>query len=106
MGTGTDCKHALFVLSVFSLIVRQATLKKKMMKEGLLDEKGKPNERTPSDWHSKYKEFTHYGKSPNGTGAAEGPAGDQQASEPAAEQAETGAEKKKKKKKRKDEADD
>lgn len=52
----------------------QATLKKKMMKEGLLDEKGKPNDRTPSDWHTKYREFTHYGPSsgsPNGkTGAA------------------------------------
>lgn len=41
----------------------QATLKKKLMKEGLLDEKGKPNDKTPSDWHSRYKEFTHYGQS-------------------------------------------
>lgn len=27
-----------------------ASLKKKMIKEGLLDEKGKPNDKTPSDW--------------------------------------------------------
>lgn len=32
------------------------------MKEGLLSEKGKPNEKTPADWFSKYKEFTHYGQ--------------------------------------------
>lgn len=32
------------------------------MKEGLLSEKGKPNEKTPTDWFSKYKEFTHYGQ--------------------------------------------
>ena len=48
-------------------LLMQATLKKKLMKEGLLDEKGKPNDKTPSDWHSRYKEFTHYGpKSSNG----------------------------------------
>lgn len=27
-----------------------ATLKKKLMKDGLLDEKGKANDKTPSDW--------------------------------------------------------
>lgn len=37
------------------------------MKEGLLDEKGKPNDKTPSDWYVRYKEFNHYGQtSPNG----------------------------------------
>lgn len=95
--------------------MRQATLKKKMMKEGLLDEKGKANERTPSDWHSKYREFTHYGqsRSPNGTGAAETTssktvaAGEQAdgVGEQSAEQ-ESGTEKKKKKKKKRKEADD
>jgi H/ACA ribonucleoprotein complex subunit 4 len=93
--------------------VRQATLKKKMMKEGLLDEKGKPNERTPSDWHSKYRELTHYGPaSGTGTGAAEttsssvAAGGDQQQADAA--QQEIGAEKKKKKKdkKKRKEADE
>lgn len=31
---------------------RTATLKKKMIKEGLLDEKGRPNDRTPANWHA------------------------------------------------------
>jgi len=39
-----------------------STLKKKLMKEGLLDEKGKPNDKTPSDWYVRYKEFNHYGQ--------------------------------------------
>ncbi|XP_015783729.1 H/ACA ribonucleoprotein complex subunit 4-like [Tetranychus urticae] len=36
-----------------------ATLKKKMIKEGLLDSKGKPNDKTPKDWQ---KTYDHYGQ--------------------------------------------
>lgn len=52
----------------------QATLKKKLMKEGLLDEKGKPTDKTPTDWFTKYKEFTHYGKSVDQTASGSGDA--------------------------------
>ncbi|RWS29421.1 hypothetical protein B4U80_04871, partial [Leptotrombidium deliense] len=38
-----------------------ASLKKKLMKEGLLDEKGKPNDKTPESW-LKYKEYKHSGE--------------------------------------------
>lgn len=92
----------------------QATLKKKMIKEGLLDEKGKANERTPSDWHSKYRELTHYGPSSgsaNGTGAAGsetagdgGGGGDREAG--AEESGAASSEKKKKKKKREKDDDE
>ena len=37
------------------------------MKEGLLDEKGKPNEKTPADWRTRYQELTHYGPKSTGT---------------------------------------
>jgi hypothetical protein len=33
-----------------------------MIKEGLLDAKGKPNEKTPKDWQTNYKNYTHYGE--------------------------------------------
>lgn len=46
------------------------------MKEGLLNEKGKPNEKTPSDWFGKYKEFTHYGQESGPTPVAAGGGGD------------------------------
>lgn len=42
------------------------------MKEGLLSEKGKPNEKTPTDWFSKYHEFTHYGQESGPTPVAGG----------------------------------
>ena len=32
-------------------------MKKKMIKEGLLDKFGKPNENTPADWFEGYKEY-------------------------------------------------
>lgn len=51
----------------------QATLKKKLIKEGLLDEKGKPNEKTPADWRTRYQELTHYGpKDTSGVAAGDG----------------------------------
>ena len=81
-------------------------MKKKMIKEGLLDEKGKANERTPSDWYSKYKELTHYGQRDSPNGATATPAAGQATSStvsPVEQQPEQVAgEKKKKKKKRKD----
>lgn len=55
-------------------MISQATLKKKLMKEGLLSDKGKPNEKTPTDWFSKYHEFTHYGKESGPTPVAGGDA--------------------------------
>lgn len=36
----------------------KASLKKKMILEGKLDKHGKPNENTPSDWLSGYKDYT------------------------------------------------
>jgi len=45
-----------------------ATLKKKLMKEGLLTEKGKPNDKTPKDWFLKYKEYSHSGEVLAGSG--------------------------------------
>ena len=33
-----------------------------MIKEGLLDEKGKPNDKTPKDWFKSYTSFSHYGE--------------------------------------------
>jgi len=39
-----------------------ATLKKKLMKDGLLDEKGKANDKTPADWFKRYTEFSHTGE--------------------------------------------
>ena len=87
-------------------------MKKKMIKEGLLDEKGKANERTPVDWQSKYKDFTHYGQqSSNGaeagtqapSAAVAAEAGD---AAPLQEEGSEGLERKKKKKKRKKESSD
>jgi H/ACA ribonucleoprotein complex subunit 4 len=43
-----------------------ATIKKKLMKEGLLDDKGKPNDKTPADWYKRYREFSHYGEETTG----------------------------------------
>ncbi|XP_074594212.1 dyskerin pseudouridine synthase 1 Nop60B [Brevipalpus obovatus] len=39
-----------------------ATLKKKLIKQGLLDDKGKPNEKTPPDWYKQYTHYTHTGE--------------------------------------------
>jgi len=36
----------------------KASIKKGMIKQGLLDKFGKPNEKTPADWLSGYKEYT------------------------------------------------
>ncbi|CAG2121343.1 unnamed protein product [Medioppia subpectinata] len=52
-----------------------ATLKKKLMKDGLLTDKGKPNDKTPKDWYLKYHDTSHANEtdanptisSPNGT---------------------------------------
>jgi hypothetical protein len=38
------------------------------MKEGLLTEKGKPNDKTPKDWFLKYKEYSHSGEVLAGSG--------------------------------------
>lgn len=37
---------------------RKASMKKKMIKEGLLDKFGKPNENTPADWFEGYKDYS------------------------------------------------
>lgn len=37
-------------------------MKKKLIQQGLLDEKGKPNEKTPSDWYKQYVHYTHSGE--------------------------------------------
>merc|ERR1711874_733225 len=41
----------------------KATMKKKMVKEGLLDKNGKPNEATPSEWLSGYIDYSKVGGS-------------------------------------------
>ena len=41
------------------ILFKQATLKKKLIKDGLLDEKGKPNNKTPKDWYLKYQDYKH-----------------------------------------------
>lgn len=46
----------IFVLLVmYVLNTFQASLKKKMIQEGLLDKYGNPNEKTPTGWMSKVK---------------------------------------------------
>jgi len=83
------------------------------MKEGMLTDKGKPNDKTPKDWFLKYKEFSHTGEvlsgeqssaskasalvsSPNGTKSkTETPEEEEE------EEVEQPSEKKKKKKKKK-----
>ncbi|XP_054168867.1 H/ACA ribonucleoprotein complex subunit DKC1-like [Oppia nitens] len=35
-----------------------ATLKKKLIKQGMLSEKGKPNDKTPKDWYLKYQDYS------------------------------------------------
>merc|ERR1712106_438442 len=47
----------------------KATMKKKMIKEGMLDKHGKPNEATPSEWLSGYVDYAKVG----GTGATSTP---------------------------------
>jgi H/ACA ribonucleoprotein complex subunit 4 len=87
----------------------QATLKKKLMKEGLLDEKGKPNDKTPSDWHTRYKEFTHHGETaPNGQSSTSTPKVQEvEKDEPEQqEESEDKPKQKKKKKKSKEREDD
>jgi len=42
----TSTKHFLFVFTM------QATIKKEMIKKGMLDKYGKPNEKTPEDYLS------------------------------------------------------
>jgi len=78
------------------------------MKEGLLDEKGKPNDKTPSDWYSRYKEFTHYGQPSNGqpTSTPVVPVKDEEADVVTPEEGGEGKKKKKKKSKEPKEDDD
>jgi len=47
----------------------KATIKKGMIKEGLLDKYGKPNENTPKGWKSSYVDYNVKGE--NGVGAPE-----------------------------------
>merc|ERR1711970_735625 len=47
----------------------KATMKKKMVKEGLLDKNGKPNEATPAEWLSGYVDYAKVG----GSGVAASP---------------------------------
>ena len=35
----------------------QASMKKNMVKQGLLDQYGKPNDKTPKDWLTSYVDF-------------------------------------------------
>lgn len=52
-------KQLLLMIFIYFYFLIQATLKKKMIKEGLLDSKGKPNDKTPKDWQ---KTYDHYGQ--------------------------------------------
>lgn len=37
-------------------------MKKKLIQQGLLDGKGKPNEKTPPDWYKQYVHYSHFGE--------------------------------------------
>jgi len=51
----------------------QASMRKNMIKQGLLDKHGKPNENTPSNWRSSYVDYSAK-KDSNGTVVKEEPA--------------------------------
>lgn len=81
-----------------------ASFKKKLMKEGLLSDKGKPNERTPKEWFSKIGQIKGEDDESNTNSAKKLKqslnGGDEDMAEEA--EADTTIEKKKKKKKKKD----
>ncbi|XP_013418158.1 H/ACA ribonucleoprotein complex subunit 4 isoform X2 [Lingula anatina] len=58
----------------------KALAKKKMIKEGLLTEHGKPNERTPQDWQNTYVDYSTPKKVVDGGGDAGTPMGVQESS--------------------------
>jgi len=76
------------------------------MKEGLLTDKGKPNDKTPKDWYLKYQDSSHTDanadglSSPNGT-VVKTEVKEEEADEEMDESVGQSAEKKKKKKKKK-----
>lgn len=99
------------------------------MKDGLLDDKGKANDKTPTDWYKRYKEYSHTGEelslsakkkdkssaggdsaevasSPNGAGDAEEAAEVDEVKEEVEEGESEKKKKKKKKKHTKEEKDD
>lgn len=89
-------------------------MKKKLIKEGLLDAKGKPNEKTPQNWFTLYKEYSHAGDTIIGAETSTpasvpikfeqtSPNGEEDI--PADGDGEAGEKKKKKKKKKKKEQD-
>lgn len=45
------------VLVSDAVLLLQATEKKKLIKQGLLDKKGKPNGSTPEDWKKSYVDY-------------------------------------------------
>ncbi|XP_041357405.1 H/ACA ribonucleoprotein complex subunit DKC1-like [Gigantopelta aegis] len=47
-----------------------ASLKKKMIKDGLLDDHGKPNDKTPTDWKKSYLDFNVKKPTESGDGVA------------------------------------
>ncbi|XP_037075931.1 H/ACA ribonucleoprotein complex subunit 4-like [Pollicipes pollicipes] len=51
----------------------KATMKKEMIKKGLLDKHGKPNEQTPKEWNASYEDY-NVKSEPAGDGHAEQPA--------------------------------
>ena len=92
----------------------KATLKKKLIKDGLLTDKGKPNDKTPKDWYLKYTDYSASGSgdqkstpdvlsSPNGTKFKAEPqeVEAKQEEEELPQEGEEVSEKKKKKKKKK-----
>ena len=83
-----------------------------MIQQGLLDEKGKPNDKTPADWRQRYRQFSHFGEASGSTSepasstpVAEAEEG-QEVVDTQEEAVEEGVSKKKKKKKKKQEEDE
>ncbi|XP_047479067.1 H/ACA ribonucleoprotein complex subunit 4-like isoform X2 [Penaeus chinensis] len=103
----------------------KATMKKTMIKDGLLDKHGKPNENTPSDWLHNYVDYRSVKKEPVDSYAAatpvveamptvepkkrklsEGSDASGAVETPVADEAQSKKEKKKKKKKKRDEEEE
>lgn len=52
------------IVGIMFLNFSQASMRKNMIKEGLLDKYGKPNEKTPKDWMTSYVDYSVVKKEP------------------------------------------